>query len=405
MGPLAGVRVLDLSAVVSGPLAGTLLADQGAEVIKVERLGGDIQRNVGSKRNGYSGSFHVINRGKRSIAVDLSQPKGVQIVQHLASSVDVVLQNFRPGVADRLGIGYAGIAATNSRVVYLSISGFGQTGPNAGRRAYDPIIQMYSGLADVQGLRRGEGPEQVNQLLMDKLTAYTGFQAITAALYAREKNGSGQHIELSMLDTAVAFMWPDAGADNILLGEDIDHHAPISAAGTIVELVDGWGAIMTLSDNEFHGLCRALELEDVAVDNRFNTLRARQEHRQLYVELIKQRITAATQGMTVAALTDKLEAEHVPFARARTLDELPADEQITHNEMFFERQHPVAGRVREARPAPRFSATPTAATDVGPTIGQHTREILTEAGFAAEIEELLAAGVVGADDEATLGEG
>ncbi|MFT6039654.1 MAG: crotonobetainyl-CoA:carnitine CoA-transferase CaiB-like acyl-CoA transferase [Candidatus Azotimanducaceae bacterium] len=405
MGPLAGVRVLDLSAVVSGPLAGTLLADQGAEVIKVERLGGDIQRNVGSKRNGYSGSFHVINRGKRSIAVDLSQPKGVQIVQHLASSVDVVLQNFRPGVADRLGIGYAGIAARNPRVIYLSISGFGQTGPNAGRRAYDPIIQMYSGLADVQGLRRGEGPEQVNQLLMDKLTAYTGFQAITAALYAREKNGAGQHIELSMLDTAVAFMWPDAGADNILLGEDIDHHAPISAAGTIVELVDGWGAIMTLSDQEFQGLCRALELEDIAADNRFNTLRARQEHRQLYVELIKQRITAATQGMTVAALTDKLEAEHVPFARARTLDELPVDEQITHNEMFFERQHPVAGRVREARPAPRFSATPTSAADFGPTVGQHTREILTEAGFAAEIEALLAAGVVGADDEATSGKG
>jgi len=398
MGPLAGVRVLDLSAVVSGPLAGTMLADQGAEVIKVERLGGDIQRHVGSKRNGYSGSFHVINRGKRSIALDLSQPKGVQIVQHLASSVDVVLQNFRPGVANRLGIGYTSIVTTNPRVIYLSISGFGQTGPNAGRRAYDPIIQMYSGLADVQGKRRGEGPEQVNQLLMDKLTAYTGFQAITAALYAREKNGIGQHIELSMLDTAVAFMWPDAGADNILLGEDIDHHAPISAAGTVVELVDGWGAIMTLSDHEFQGLCRALDLHEVATDNRFNTLQARQEHRQLYVELIKQRITIATEGMTVAALTDKLEAESVPFACARVLEELHADAQIKHNEMFFEREHPVAGWLREARPAPRFSATATVAADFGPTIGQHTREILTEAGFAAEIEQLLATGVVGADD-------
>jgi crotonobetainyl-CoA:carnitine CoA-transferase CaiB-like acyl-CoA transferase len=398
MGPLAGVRVLDLSAVVSGPLAGTMLADQGAEVIKVERLGGDIQRNVGSKRKGYSGSFHILNRGKRSLAVDLSKPRGVQIVQHLAASVDVVLQNFRPGVADRLGVGYAGIAATNPRVIYLSISGFGQTGPNAGRRAYDPIIQMYSGLADVQGKRRGEGPEQVNQLLMDKLTAYTGFQAITAALYAREKNGIGQHIELSMLDTAVAFMWPDAGADNILLGEDIDHHAPIGAAGTVVELVDGWGAIMTLSDQEFQGLCRALHLQDIAADNRFNTLQARQENRQLYVELIKQRIIVATEGMTVAALTAKLDAESVPFARARELEALHTDAQIRHNEMFFEREHPVAGQLRETRPAPRFSATPTSTSVFGPTIGQHTREILAEAGFAAEIEDLLAAGVVGVDD-------
>jgi crotonobetainyl-CoA:carnitine CoA-transferase CaiB-like acyl-CoA transferase len=402
MGPLAGIKVLDLSAVVSGPLAGTLLADQGAEVIKVERPGGDIQRNVGSKRNGYSGSFHVLNRGKRSIVVDLSQPKGVDIVQHLAASVDVVLQNFRPGVADRLGVGYASIAATNPRVVYLSISGFGQSGPNASRRAYDPIIQMYSGLADVQGQRRGEGPEQVNQLLMDKLTAYTGFQAITAALYAREKNGVGQHIELSMLDTAVAFMWPDAGADNILLGDDIDHHAPIGAAGTVVELVDGWGAIMTLSDQEFHGLCRALNLQDIADDHRFNTLQARQAHRQLYVELIKQRITVATEGMTVAELTDKLEAESVPFARARVLEELHADAQLKHNEMFFEREHPVAGQVREARPAPLFSATPTSASEFGPTIGQHTREILTEAGYATEIEQLLATGVVGADDGAKI---
>jgi crotonobetainyl-CoA:carnitine CoA-transferase CaiB-like acyl-CoA transferase len=174
-GPLSGFRVLDLSAVVSGPLTGALLADQGADVIKVERTGdGDIQRHVGSRRNGYSGFFHVLNRGKRSIAVDLGTADGVDIVRRLARDADVVIQNFRPGVVDRLGIGYAALSADNPGLVYLSISGFGQTGPRAGERAYDPIIQCYAGLAEVQGRIHSDHPdqpEQVNMLLLDKLTA------------------------------------------------------------------------------------------------------------------------------------------------------------------------------------------------------------------------------------------
>ena len=399
MGPLEGVKVLDLSAVVSGPLTGAMLADQGAQVIKVERLTGDIQRNVGSKRNGYSGSFHVLNRGKRSIAVDLSSERGVKLVRQLADSVDVVVQNFRPGVIDRLGLGYAALAGSNPRIIFLSISGFGQSGPTAGKRAYDPIIQMYSGIADVQGQKRGEGPEQVNQLLMDKLTAYTGFQAITAALYAREKSGVGQHIELSMLDTAVAFLWPDAGADNILLGEDIDHHPPIRAAGTVVQLVDGWGAIMTLSDHEFAGLCRALSLTEMAADSRFNSLKGRQQNRQVYVEVVKNAVADATKGMTLAELTEKLDAEHVPFAHARSLDELPSDAQIQANALFYERVHPIAGLVREVRPAPIFSGTPTVTGGFGPAIGQDTRDILAEAGLAEDIEGLLRDGVVGQASE------
>jgi crotonobetainyl-CoA:carnitine CoA-transferase CaiB-like acyl-CoA transferase len=395
MGPLEGVKVLDLSAVVSGPLTGAMLADQGAQVIKVERLTGDIQRNVGSTRNGYSGSFHVLNRGKRSIAVDLSSERGIKLIQKLATSVDVIVQNFRPGVIDRLGLGYANISLANPRIIFLSISGFGQTGPNASKRAYDPIIQMYSGIADVQGQKRGEGPEQVNQLLMDKLTAYTGFQAVTAALYAREKSGVGQHIELSMLDTAVAFLWPDAGADNILQGDDIDHHPAIRAAGIVVQLVDGWGAIMTLSDPEFAGLCRALSLTALAADSRFNTLQGRQQHRLVYVDVVRDAVAAATKGMSLAEITKKLDAEHVPFAHARSLDDLPSDPQIQANGLFYERTHPVAGRMREVRPAPVFSGTPTSPGGFGPTIGQDTRDILMEAGLAADLEQLLQDGIVG----------
>ena len=190
-GPLDGVRVLDLSAVVSGPLTARLLGDFGADVIKVERLEGDIQRNVGSKRQGFSGSFHMLNRGKRSLAIDLSKPESKQVVRRIAADVDVVIQNFRPGVVQRLGIDYESLSAVNPRLLYLSISGFGQVGPRARDRAYDPIIQAFSGMANVQGLKRGQGPEQVNQLILDKLTAYTGVQALCAALYHRERSGRG----------------------------------------------------------------------------------------------------------------------------------------------------------------------------------------------------------------------
>ena len=204
-GPLKGLKVLDLSAVVAGPLTGALLADQGADVIKVERLNsGDIQRHVGSSRNGFSGFFHMLNRGKKSIALDLAKPEAIEIVQELAAISDVVIQNFRPGVVDRLGVGYEQLSANNPGLIYLSISGFGPDGPQAHKRAYDPIIQTYSGMANVQGLKRGEGPEQVNQLIMDKLTAHHGCQAICAALYYRSQSQQGQHINLSMLDTAVS---------------------------------------------------------------------------------------------------------------------------------------------------------------------------------------------------------
>ena len=253
-GPLTGVTVVDLSAVVSGPLTGAVLADLGADVIKVEKLEGDIQRNVGSRRNGFSGSFHVLNRGKRSIALDLKDPAVMPVLQGLVARADVLIQNFRPGVVQRLGLGFEAMQRLNPRLIYLSISGFGPDGPEAGKRAYDPIIQAYSAMVSVQGLKRGEGPEQVNQLIMDKLTAHTGAQAIAAALYARERTGLGEHIQLSMLDTAVAFMWPDAGADVTLQGDDIEHRPPISAAGQLVSLADGWAAFMTLSDAEFAGL-------------------------------------------------------------------------------------------------------------------------------------------------------
>lgn len=397
-GPLSGFRVLDLSAVVSGPLTGALLADQGADVIKVERTGeGDIQRHVGSKRNGFSGFFHVLNRGKRSLAADLRTPEGVDIVRRLARTADVVIQNFRPGVVDRLGIGYEALAAENPGLVYLSISGFGQSGPRAGERAYDPIIQCYSGMADVQGRIHPEHPdrpEQVNMLLLDKLTAATGCQAVTAALLARSRTGQGQHIELSMLDTAIAFAWCDVAADLILEGDGVEARPPVGASGMVHRFRDGWGATMTLSNAEFAGLCRAFGVPDVAEDPRFATIDARMHHRLELRAVMETEVADAAATLTVAEAEARMRAEEVPFARVRRLTELHDDAQVRHNAMFRVIDHPVAGRLRDARPAPRFSATPAAPGAPAPTAGQHTREILEEIGLCDEIESLYQRGIV-----------
>ena len=395
-GPLKGLKVLDLSAVVAGPLTGALLADQGADVIKVERLNsGDIQRHVGSSRNGFSGFFHMLNRGKKSIALDLAKPEAIEIVQELAAISDVVIQNFRPGVVDRLGVGYEQLSANNPGLIYLSISGFGPDGPQAHKRAYDPIIQTYSGMANVQGLKRGEGPEQVNQLIMDKLTAHHGCQAICAALYYRSQSQQGQHINLSMLDTAVSFLWPDAGADNILQGDDIDHRPAIGGSGQLMQYSDGWGAIMILSDSEFTGMCQAFELPELAKDPRFSSIGARMNHRLEYQEVMATTVSNAASNFSLAEAEQRLSDCSVPFARLRKLGDLPDDPQAIHNQLFREIEHPVAGHLRETRPAARFSASPAKPAGFAPDVGEHTEAVLAMIGKSDELQQLEEAGIVG----------
>jgi crotonobetainyl-CoA:carnitine CoA-transferase CaiB-like acyl-CoA transferase len=405
-GPLTGFRVVDLSAVVSGPLTAALLCDQGAEVIKVEKTTGDIQRHVGSKRNGFSGFFHVLNRGKRSIAADISTDAGRDIVHRLVSSADVVIQNFRPGVVDRLGIGYSELSKLNPKLVYLSISGFGPDGPNAKDRAYDPIIQAYSGIASVQGrihAEHSDKPEQVNMLLLDKLTAQAGCQAITAALLERSKSGQGQHIELSMLDTAIAFSWADVAADLILQSDTtdpasapstIEQRPPIGASGSVHEFIDGWGAIMTLSQAEFEGMCAVYQLPHVLKDERFASLDARMNNRDAARELMQGEAADAARKLTVAQAHKLMRDHEVPFARVRTLAELPDDPQVQNNQMFRRLEHPIAGPLIDARPAPRFSRTPAAPGAPAPTIGQHTKEILAEIGLGEESASYFKQGIV-----------
>jgi crotonobetainyl-CoA:carnitine CoA-transferase CaiB-like acyl-CoA transferase len=389
-GPLHGVKVLDFSVMISGPLAAMQLADQGANVIKVESPGlGDIMRYLGTQKNGMTGIFANNNRGKRSIVVDLKNPSGIDVVKRLAADADVVVQNFRPGAMSRLGLGYDDLSALNSSLIYASISGYGQDGPNSGRRVYDNVIQAASGLASVQSNPLTGVPSLFQTLLCDKTTAYTVSQAITAALFARATGrADGQHLEIAMLDTAIAFMWPDSGMDAALLDEDVVRLPTIAANYAITSLADGYAATSAVTDAEFVGLCNALGCSDMVDDLRF----ADTPSRMANLDEMKRRITDAAAVCSLADFVERSVEFDVPAAAVTSLEDLADDAQVVHNDVFVTRDHPMAGRIREPRPAARFSATPQRVSHHAPGYGEHTEEIVSELGL--DVESLRLTGAI-----------
>lgn len=389
-GPLAGIKVVDMSVMIAGPLAAMMLADQGADVVKVEAPGmGDMMRHIGSSKNKMTGIYVNNNRGKRSLVIDVKHEVGIAAMRRLIADADVLIQNFRPGAMARLGLGWDAMHQLNARLIYVSISGYGPDGPSSGRRAYDNVIQASSGLASVQADPATGTPELFRTLVCDKATAYTATQAITAALFARAMGtASGQHIELAMLDTAIAFMWPDSAMDAVLLDDDAIRAPTIASMYSTVELADGFAAASVVTESEFRGQCNTYGRADLADDPRFADARSRAANRWELNAEIKQ--AAAT--TTVAQFVERSAEFDLPGAPVATLDELPADPQVVNNGVFVERDHPVAGRIREPRAAARFSATPQRLSDPAPTFGQHSDEIVTALGFDAS--ELRAAGVI-----------
>jgi len=392
-GPLEGIRILDLSAVMSGPLATTVLADQGADVIKIEAPNvGDVLRWLGSRRGGLSGLFHATNRGKRSIVINLRDERGQKLVRTLARSADVVVQNFRPGVIERLGLGYDALCKERADLIYVSITGFGSEGPYAQQPVYDNVIQAYSGMACVQG--HEDEPALTRHLVCDKITAWMASQAITAALLARERGHGGQKIDLSMLDAVIAFLWVDAASDRMLLGNNVSPQPTIGSRYLLTRFADGFGTVAPLSDAQFHGLCRAFEHPELCEDPRFATLTDRFTNVEETAALFRGPLAEAAARLTRAEAAQRLTEEGVPFGMALNLDEVPFDPQVQANETFLEREHPVAGKLREARPAAHFRGTPTPTSEPAPGLGQHTNEILQEYELGEQLALLRDEGVV-----------
>jgi crotonobetainyl-CoA:carnitine CoA-transferase CaiB-like acyl-CoA transferase len=391
--PLSGVRIVDCSAVISGPLATTLLADQGADVIKVEPPGaGDVLRAVGSSRGGMSGLFHVANRGKRSIALNLAHEGGRELLRELAARADVFVQNFRPGVMERMGLGFDELRRRRPELIYVSISGFGRSGPYASQRVYDNVIQAFSGMAAVQ--REGADPRPLRQLACDKITALTAAQAIASALFARANGRGGRHLELSMLDASIAFLWPDAASDHTLLGAGVAHQPTIGSRYSLLRLADGWATVTVLTDSEFVGFCRAMGRPELAADPRFTTLGARLANLAALAQLLTGDIAEAAAKLSRQEALARFSAEDVPCGVVREIDELHTDRQVVTNRTFVEREHPLCGLLREPRPPARFGPEPAEPAGPAPALGEHTDAILREIGAGDRIPELRAAGIV-----------
>ncbi len=392
-GPLDGIRVIDLTSMVSGPMATCVLGDQGAEVIKVEIPGtGDLIRHIGCARGGLSAIFTTLNRNKRSIVLNLRQPHGRELLHKLLAGADVLVQNFRPGVVDALGFGEAELRPRYPDLVYVSISGFGETGPYAQRRVYDIIIQAISGMAASQADPNTGEPERVRNIVCDKVTAVTAAQAITAALFARERGAGGQHVRLSMLDTAIAFLWPDTMQSYTFLGEGVTPPAPLAGLLSVRQTKDGHMTIFTISDAEFGGLCRALDWPELSDDPRFADVTVRTRNAEVLAELLDR----ATGAHTTAELCARLEVEDVPHAAVTSLESLHRHPQVIENRLLVESEHPHAGPTRTPRPVASFEATPATLRRPAPALGEHTDELLAELGLPeGEIHELHEQGVLG----------
>ncbi len=347
-GPLHGYRIVDLTSMISGPLATMILADQGADVIKVENPqgGGDHTRAAANRRGGFSASFVNNNRNKRSIALDLKNEAARAALLRLVAGADVFVQNFRPGVVERMGLGEDAIRAVAPSIIYVSISGFGESGPYSHKPVYDPIIQALSGLATVQAGSDTERPRLVRTILPDKLTAVTASQAITAALLARERTGQGQHIRLSMLDAVVAFLWASDMGSQTFVGDELPQQDAASFIDLIYQTADGHISVAVQTDREWTALTRALDRPDWLEDPRFATPALRHKHINTRLQMTQDVLMTRTAGEWL----DRLTAAGVPCAPVLTRTEMIRHPQVVENGIVVHAEHPAAGTLRQARP-------------------------------------------------------
>ena len=394
-GPLAGYRIVDLTTMLTGPWATSMLGDQGADVIKVEVPGaGDHTRNLGNRRGGLAANFLNLNRSKRSLALNLKHPEGRMALEKLAASADVFIQNFRPGVMERLGVAEPDIRRIAPDVVYVSISGFGERGPLSERPAYDPVIQALSGLTTIQAGSDHARPRLIRTILPDKLTALAATQAVSAALLAREKTGKGQHVRLSMLDTVLSFMWASDMGGLTFVDQPLTHQEAASFIDLIYETADGHMTVSTMSDKQWAGLARAFGQPELERDPRFRTPELRDRNLNERLALIQE----VLKTRTTQEWLEILEREDVPCAPTLTRHEVIGHPQVVASEILVEHEHPVAGRVRQTRVPARFEGTPPDVPRGAPKLGEHNTEILAELGYGeAEIESLRESGALGGE--------
>ena len=379
-GPLNGVRVLDLTGVVSGPFATMFLADQGADVIKIEPIGGDITRRSRASidKNGeFSALFISSNRGKRSLSIDVKSEAGREVLAKLVAQADVLVQNFRPGTMERLGLGADELRQRHPRLIYVSISGVGETGPYVKKRVYDPIIQGLSGFADIQSQPVTNRPQMIRTIVCDKTTAVMTAQAVAAALYAREKTGKGDHIKVAMLDVMISYLWPEGMMQYTVVGAEATAGDPNDRPDLVFKTSDGYITAGTISDSEWQGFCKATRDPELANDPRFATPGGRSVNATARINKMQEYIAQHS----TAEWLERLDAADVPCAPILRRGEIIHNEQVVARGIITEFDQPTVGRVRQPKPAARFELNESAIGGPAPRIGEHSREVLAQLGY------------------------
>lgn len=382
-GPLAGYRVLDLSRILAGPWASQLLADLGAEVIKIERPGsGDDTRGWGppyisdqaGESTGESAYFHAANRGKLSVCIDMAQPEGQQLIRDLAKQSDVLIENFKLGGLKKYELDYDSLKQINPGLVYCSITGFGQTGPYAERPGYDVMIQAMGGMMSVTGEADGQ-PMKTGVALTDILTGLYATNAIQSALIHRQQDGAGQYIDMSLLDVQVAVLANQAmnylatGSNPPRLGNGHPNIVPYQAFAT----ADGYIMLTIGNDSQYRRFCELAERLDLADDSRFEKNSGRVKHRELLLPVLEEILLTRTSRQWL----DELNARGIPGGPINNLEQVFADPQVQYRGVRTELEHPTAGRVPSVSNPIRFSQTAISHDRAPPLLGQHTDEALT----------------------------
>jgi crotonobetainyl-CoA:carnitine CoA-transferase CaiB-like acyl-CoA transferase len=379
-GPLVGFRVLDLTQVFSGPYCTMLLGDMGADIIKVEPPEGDTTRRIGRPRkNGVNSSFLVFNRNKRSVMIDLKKEHGRDVIRMLAGKVDAMIENNRPGVADRLGIGYADIRKINPKIVYCAIHGFGPKGPMANAPAYDPVVQGFTGVAAVQGGPGGK-PVAVRMAIADKISGMTAALSIVAALHATRNRGVGQYIRVSMVEAMMAFSANDSMIGYVFIPEDeYKGQTPKNLSLDPFRTKDGYVSIAPYTDEQWERLLAGIgHPEWWQIESRAERLRT-----------CLRGIAKLFPEHETAYWLKIIQDADCPGGPVHNYDTLFNDPEIIANENFTVYEHPEAGTVRTANPGMRFSETPARMWRIPPRLGEHTEEVLREVGVPrAQVEEL-----------------
>jgi glutaryl-CoA transferase len=387
-GPLSHIRVLDLSRIMAGPWAGQILADLGADVIKVERPGiGDDTRGWGppflkdkaGRDTGDAGYYLAVNRGKRSIALDLADPDGQRIVRALAGKADIVLENFKVGALAKFGLGYADLAAVNEALIYCSITGFGQTGPRRNDAAYDFMIQAMCGLMSVTGEADGKpggAPQKVGVPIVDIMTGMYAAIAVLAALARREHTGEGEHVDIGMLDVGVSFLANQA-MNYLVSGKPPRRSGnahPNIQPQDVFRASDGYLALAVGNDDQFARFCAVIERADLAQDDRFRTNAGRVRNNAVLTPIIAAILASRDRDHWVNGCA----RAGVPCGPINTIPEALDEPQIRHREMRIDLPHPAAGSVPQVASPMRFANAPLAYRRAPPTLGEHTEEILRE---------------------------